>query len=118
VHSLISYFLSNTSAKNYRNRIMCVKIIASQTWDIFETVYSHIENTYVHTNEPKHSETGRVRQNPIQRTVRSVHVCVCLCVVLSWVTGQLADAANRSISCFNCMVRLYGHNATINESIA
>ena len=27
-------------------------------------------------NEPKHSEMGPVRQNPIQRTVRSVHMCV------------------------------------------
>ena len=32
---LISYFLSNTSAKNYRNRIVYVKIIASQRWDVF-----------------------------------------------------------------------------------
>ena len=28
-HRLISYFLSNTSAKNYHNRIVYVKIIAS-----------------------------------------------------------------------------------------
>jgi len=34
---LISYFLSNTSAKNYRNRIVDVKIIASRRWDVFET---------------------------------------------------------------------------------
>jgi len=39
--------------------------------------------TYMHTiynntckNESKHSEMGPVRQNPIQRTVRSVHMCV------------------------------------------
>ena len=31
---VISYFLSNTSSKNYRNRIMYVKIIASQRWDV------------------------------------------------------------------------------------
>ena len=36
-HRLIPYFLSNTSAKNYRNRIVYVKIIASQRWDVFET---------------------------------------------------------------------------------
>ena len=36
-HRLISYFLSNTSAKNYRNRIVYVKIRASQRWNIFET---------------------------------------------------------------------------------
>jgi len=34
-HSLISYFLSNTSAKNYHNRIMYVKVVASQRWDVF-----------------------------------------------------------------------------------
>jgi len=34
-HSLISYFLSNTSAKSYRDRIMYVKIIGSQRWDVF-----------------------------------------------------------------------------------
>jgi len=28
-----------------------------------------------HKNESKHSEMGPVRQNPIQRPVRSVHVC-------------------------------------------
>jgi len=35
-HRLISCFLSNTSAKNYRNRIVYVKAIASQRWDVFE----------------------------------------------------------------------------------
>ena len=34
-HRLISYFLSDTFAKNCRNRIVHVKIIASQTWDVF-----------------------------------------------------------------------------------
>jgi len=28
-----------------------------------------------HKNESKHSEMGPVRQNPIQRTVRSIHMC-------------------------------------------
>jgi len=32
--------------------------------------------TYIHKNESKHSEMGPVRQNPIQRLVRSVHMCV------------------------------------------
>ena len=33
------FFLSNTSAKSYRNRIVCVNTtcIASQMWDVFET---------------------------------------------------------------------------------
>ena len=39
-HRLISCFLSNTSAKNYCNRIVYVKIITSQRWDVFwDTVY-------------------------------------------------------------------------------
>jgi len=31
---------------------------------------------YIHKNESKYSEIGPVRQNPIQRTVRYVHMCV------------------------------------------
>jgi len=39
-HHLISGFRSNTSASNYRNRIVYVKISASQKWDVFwDTVY-------------------------------------------------------------------------------
>ena len=39
-HRLISYFLSNSSAKNYQNWIVYVKIVASQRWDVFwDTVY-------------------------------------------------------------------------------
>jgi len=33
-HSLVSYFLNSTSAKNYRNRIVCIKTIASLKWDV------------------------------------------------------------------------------------
>ena len=51
-YRLISYFLSNTSAKNYRNRIMYVKIIASKRWDVFET-----QCTRVATNISKHWKT-------------------------------------------------------------
>jgi len=32
---LIAYFLSNTRAKNYRNRTVYVKIIARHRWDVF-----------------------------------------------------------------------------------
>jgi len=39
-------------------------------------------HTYIHKNESKHSEMGPVRQNPIQRPVRSVHVCA-LCTVVA-----------------------------------
>jgi len=37
-------------------------------------IYSDKQNN-TYKNESKHSEMGTVRQNPIQRTVRSVHVC-------------------------------------------
>jgi len=39
-HLLISHIISNTSAENYRNRIVYVKSVANQTWDVFwVTVY-------------------------------------------------------------------------------
>jgi len=34
-HCRIPYFLSNTSAKNYHKRMVYVKIIARQRWDVF-----------------------------------------------------------------------------------
>ena len=40
--------------------------------------------TYIHKNESKHSEMGPVRQNPIQRPVRSVHMCV-YCIVHNYI---------------------------------
>jgi len=41
-------------------------------------------HTYVHKNESKHSEMGPVRQNPIQRPVRSVHMwCIALCTIVA-----------------------------------
>jgi len=36
-HHMISYLLGNTSAKNYCNRIVYVKIMASRRWEVFET---------------------------------------------------------------------------------
>ena len=39
-HLLIAYFIGNISAKKYQNPFMCVKVIASQMWDVFETRYS------------------------------------------------------------------------------
>ena len=32
---LIAYFISNICAKKYQNPFMCVKVIASQRWDVF-----------------------------------------------------------------------------------
>jgi len=47
-HRLISYFLSNTSAKNYHNQIVYVKSIASQRWDVFwDTVYNRVTHIFV-----------------------------------------------------------------------
>jgi len=42
-HHLLSYFLVNTSAKHYCNRIVCVKIIASQRWTFLrhKCIFSH-----------------------------------------------------------------------------
>jgi len=44
------------------------------------TQYTCIQ--YIHKNESKHSEMGPVRQNPIQRKVRAVHVCALHCAQL------------------------------------
>jgi len=41
-----------------------------------------IHKKHTHKNESQHSEMGPVRQNPIQRTVRSVHVCALHCAQL------------------------------------
>jgi len=32
---LIAYFIGNTTAKEYQNPLTCVKVIASQKWDVF-----------------------------------------------------------------------------------
>jgi len=39
----------------------------------------------------KHSEMGPVRQNPVQRTVTSVHVCAVHCVQLLHTTLHRTD---------------------------
>ena len=40
-HLLIAYFIGNLCAKKYQNPFMCVKVIASQRWDVFwDMVYS------------------------------------------------------------------------------
>jgi len=31
---LIAYFIGNISAKKYQNPFMCVKVVASQRWDV------------------------------------------------------------------------------------
>jgi len=48
-YCLISYFLSNISAKYYRNRIVYINIIASQRWDVFwDTVHMYIRHYAMH----------------------------------------------------------------------
>ena len=44
----------------------------------YYTVHMHAmyAKQYTHKNESTYSEMGPVRQNPTQRTVRSVHMCV------------------------------------------
>jgi len=44
---LIAYFIGNISAKKYQNPFMCIKVIASQRWDVFlrHGVVSDIENS-------------------------------------------------------------------------
>jgi len=32
---LIAYFIGNISVKKYQNPFTCIKVIASQTWDVF-----------------------------------------------------------------------------------
>jgi len=32
---LIVYFIGSISAKKYQNPFMCIKVIASQRWDVF-----------------------------------------------------------------------------------
>ena len=38
-HHLIAYSLSNISAKNYLNRLMCVEVIVCNNNVVFETQY-------------------------------------------------------------------------------
>jgi len=49
-----------------------------QAYTCMQYTVKHKIHTYT-KKESKHSEMGPVRQNPIQRTVRSVHVCALHC---------------------------------------
>jgi len=40
----------------------------------------NIKYTHINTNEFTHSEMGPMRQNPIQRTARTAHLCVLMTV--------------------------------------
>jgi len=59
------------------------------------TILQHIISTkYTDNNESKHSEMGPVRQNPIQRTVRSVHMCALHCAQLLYTILHRTDLIN------------------------
>jgi len=66
-------------------------------------IQSYTENTftYIHKNESEHSEMGPVRQNPIQRPVRSVNMCVH-CTVHScctqYCTGDVPEAGGELVA--------------------
>ena len=50
------------------------------------------KNTSINTNESRHSEMGPVRQNLIQRTVRTAHlVCLWLCTTAAHNTAQTSS---------------------------
>ena len=77
-HHLISYFLSNTSAKNYHNRIVSVMIITSQRRDVFwDTVYLYGTNR----KSPRHftsvATSDWVHQKRTQRKARVIDWPVC-----------------------------------------
>jgi len=57
----IVWFLGNTSVKNYRNRMVYVKIIASQRWDVFETqCISHYITITLHYKNSSGDEIANV----------------------------------------------------------
>jgi len=100
MHRLISYFLT---AKNYCNRIVYVKIIASQRWDIFlrHSVDMHTHNTGWHrinrTIKPfnqvyeylhKITPLTLVAHRQIRRHERNMHLNILWQIVL-YVTSSL-----------------------------
>ena len=51
-------------------------------YTVIQTIHTF---TYIHKNESKHSEMGPVRQNPIQRDLLGLFICVCiaLCTIVA-----------------------------------
>ena len=52
-HLLIAYFIGSICAKTYQNPFMCVKVIASQGWDIF------LRHSVIHRNVTIHNDASR-----------------------------------------------------------
>jgi len=46
-------FIGNISAKKYHNPFMCVKVIASQRWDVIETRCSYNSITKMFSTVPR-----------------------------------------------------------------
>ena len=67
------YFLGNTSARNYCNRIVYVKIIASLRWVVFETQCSSCE--YICKNKSIHN--GVYYSQLVSRSFYLAYVTTC-----------------------------------------
>ena len=46
------YFIGNISAKKYQNAFTCVKVIANQRWDVFETRCMQYDRSPQHVEIP------------------------------------------------------------------
>jgi len=64
---LIAYFIGNISAKKYQNPFMCIKVIASQMWDVFLRHGVYCQHNlwcplYIHCESIKGSHYTHCRQ--------------------------------------------------------
>jgi len=66
---LIGYFIGNISAEKYQNPFTCIKIIASQRWDVFwDTVYDRVRLVLSTKN---FDDTCHCRPASLSRSFRS-----------------------------------------------
>ena len=85
LHLIYCTTMMSYTSYNWHNMSVVSSNSSQSTRTSWLAAYSDTQNTYVHKNESKHGEMGPVRQNPIQRTVRSVqcsYVCTVHCVQL------------------------------------
>ena len=74
---------------------------AKHRWrPITPAIYRNTQNTYIRNNESKHSEMGPVRQNQIQRTVRSIYVCALHCAQLLHTIVPTAQNRPNNFRCY------------------
>jgi len=64
----------------------------------------HTKYTQINTNKSTHSEMGSVWQNPIQRIVRTAHLCVLMTVDCVWLQYTIQDRTVLIIS--NLIVKM------------